>query len=95
MKTVLSMMKGPIAVKMSADGNTIQFSTITRKKPRKKPEVGDVKVVKGVKYIRHREYVNYFGKYSSVVRHGRPGYVWIKEGEVYPPPLDEYGRAKR
>lgn len=58
----------------SAGITKMTFSTV---KPRKKPKEGDIKIVKGVKYIRKRE--RYQG--ADVYNHGRPCYEWVRADE--------------
>lgn len=51
--------------------------TIVTGKPRKRAREGDVKIVRGKRYIRQQQYSEFDRAY--LVRRGRPVYEWVLE----------------
>ena len=63
---------------ISISRNRIVFSSA---KPRRKPQAGDVKIVRGKRYVRQQVlYTGIWGGYA--VRHGRPVYEWVPEEQA-------------
>lgn len=56
---------------------------VSTSKPRPRPKVGDVKIVKGVRYVRVlRRALGPFGRVMGYqVRNGRPLFDWVRAPE--------------
>lgn len=72
MAEALKMMKGPIDVRVTRNSITFKTASKTRKKPQ---AAGDVKVVKGVRFVRRHARMDG----CHVVSNGRPVFEWVRE----------------
>lgn len=61
--------------------------TICSSKPRRRAREGDVKMVRGNRYVRRQVYCKHDRAY--LVRRGRPVFEWDKGGRVMPTDSDE------
>jgi hypothetical protein len=56
--------------------------TIVTGKPRRRAREGDIKFVRGKRYVRHQVYLKFERAY--LVRRGRPVFEWIQEDASQP-----------
>lgn len=55
--------------------------TLNSRPPRKKPQTGDTKIVRGQKMVRRQRRAYERGQFIGYcVRNSRPQYEWVKEG---------------